>query len=368
MKKRSMSVVRLLLLLAVLSACEPEQSPPPVLETFDEAVSQESTADAHQLSVDLWALTQELLKQSVSEASFLDASIQTFLQQPTAENLAVARQQWHSSVEAFQRVQPLLFLPSQSDDTRDAMLLSMAQWPFYPGFIDSYGGYTDSGIVNAIDTPLSLPLVMQYHQQYESSELLLGFYPMAYLLWGENTSRLLSDFEAVTELPDGLDSALLKVSQLPQNRRRQLLRLQSEWLVLSLNARYDSHVAGDWLRAYEALLPRERIRLMTNSLLASLNTLFNLQQEAYDLPPLLQQHQYASWLQTLSNIERYYFDHGLAAYWLIAEERILAEQLFTWLLEDDWQASHHGNVSNRLRSLITLITPDANALVVDDVK
>lgn len=346
--------------LILLFGCEQKKTPsvpysePEAIVT--EPILTETVVDTYQLSNAIWALGRKVAFEALEEANGLETAIQVLLSQPSAENLVAARKQWQVSLSAFYRAQPFLFIGI--DNGPVAKNATVAHWPFYPGFIDSYGQYRDSGLVNAIDTPLNLSVVRQYHQQYEANELLLGFYPIAYLLWSEYEPRPVDDFTAVTSAPATLSNEAIKLTQLPQNRRRQLLRLQSEWLLIDIKTLYD---AWDIKAADQSLLPEQRLRIITDSLLLSLKSILLQQGENSGLPgQFVQQHK--TGMQTvLSNLQPYYFDVGLAKYWLNPEERILAQQ---WLM--DLQDSETVVEDKKMQMLVELLSPDTPQTAVKD--
>jgi len=345
----------LLFAVLILVACEQKSPELEALEQPSPAID-DNGVNSFQLSQELWQIGQAAAIEALDAASALEKAIQSLLSEPNESTLAAARLQWQVSLDAFYRAQPYLMMGANLADDKSR---SLAHWPFYPGFIDSYGPYRDSGLINAIDTPLNLSAVRQYHQQYEANELVLGFYPMAYLLWSEyQPPRPVEDFLPLMNTPAVLSDEGVKLTQLPQNRRRQMLRLQSEWLLIDIKSLYDrwAVIAADEL----PLAPR-RLRMITDSLLLSLEGMLLQLDQGDNLPRQFIAQQQAGMQAKLVNIQSYYIDTGLAEFWLLPEEQ---EPLQRLLIE--MQDSASGISSDALIQLIDWITPDATKAVVKD--
>lgn len=348
----SLKIAVLTCALLSLLACEQDVSVPST-PALNEVLppGQEQTLDTYQMSTQLWQVGQEALFIALGEVNRLHNAIDALLSDPSDASLTLAREQWQKAFTAFARSRPLLQtgLIDEGSDPQS----TIAHWPFYPGFIDSFGPYRDSGIVNAIDTPLSSRLVRTYHQQFEENELLLGFYPIAYLLWSEYEPRSAADFLPLTKSSANYKAASVKLTQLPQNRRRQLLRLQSEWLLLDVKALYDSWVEGELHQAYHQQLPDERLRVITDSLLLSLEGMLVSTAESAGLPTRFVQNNTANRYAMVADVGRYYFEYRLADYWLTVEERERAQLLLSQLQQpgtEDWPI--------KVRTFIALLSPD----------
>lgn len=338
----------LLLFVLILSACEQKTPELPPLEEPTPIVD-DSGLNTYQLNSELLKRGQAATTEALDAANALDLAIVQLLNEPTEANLIAARLQWQLSIDAFYKAQPYFMVGVDASGGENNS--SVAHWPFYPGFIDSYGPYRDSGVINAIDSPLTLNTVQRYHQQYDDSELLLGFYPIAYLLWSEYQPRPAEDFVALMDIPAAMTDEDIKITQLPQNRRRQMLRLQSEWLLMELKT-FSQRWAN--FAANESLLPTARIRSITDSLLLSLESMLQQIDEGTSLPrQFIRQHQGGVKSQ-IANIPAYYLDSGLAEYWLLAEEQIQVQQLLAEL-----QASEEGITGESLQTLINWIRPDS---------
>ena len=338
----------------LLLACEAKQAPEEtelndIIPSVDEKV-----LDTFDLSNRLWQSGQEELFVALEEMDRLNTAIDGLLNQPTEASLTIAREQWLNAYLAFAKARPLLSIePSATFKQR---LSQIIHWPFYPGFIDSFGPYREGGIVNAIDTPLNSAKVRDFHQQFEANELLLGFYPLGYLLWGEYEGRSAKDFVAQIESSPHLNEASVKLTQLPQNRRRQLLRLQSEWLLFDIKSFYDER-SGDMKLAFRNRLPDERLRAITDSIILSLEGMLILDSEPVVLPPRFKEFYVTYQSEIIAGVEQFYLQEGLANYWLDDQEQSSVQQLFAQLKQNN-KDSETIDWSMSLEQLIRYLSPD----------
>lgn len=225
----------LFLLLIAAIGCE-EQKP----STAEQSAPQQQTdlpqvTEAANLAV--WQQGDVLLQHSRDQIGALRTATQQFLANPKDLQLAALKTQWHkahNSLLAFSYLfavadaQPGLFVQLETRRER------LDGWPIQPGYLDYYDVYTHSGLVNDIAVPVTAKALRAAHQQFDSSDLTLGFHPIAYLLWGENGQRPISDFQPQQSPPVPADSAAGDIPQLqdlPNNRRRALLGLMAELLV-----------------------------------------------------------------------------------------------------------------------------------------
>lgn len=339
----------------LLLACEAKQTPPEETELNDIIPSiDEQVLDTFDLSNRLWQSGQDALFAALEETDRFNTAIDELLNQPSEESLTLAREQWLNAYLAFAKARPLLSIESSA--TFKQRLSQIIHWPFYPGFIDSFGPYRESGIVNAIDTPLNSAKVRDFHQQFEANELLLGFYPLGYLLWGEYEGRSAKDFVAQIESNPHLNEASVKLTQLPQNRRRQLLRLQSEWLLFDIKSLYDER-NGEMKLAFQERLPDERLRAITDSIILSLEGMLISDSDPVVLPPRFREFYVVYQTEIIAGVEQLYWQEGLANYWLDDEEQSSAQQLFAQLKQNN-EYSENIDWSTSVEQLIRYLSPD----------
>lgn len=216
--------------LSFLASCsdstEPRQKP------IDNPV--QLTDDLETINRHFWAQMQADT-QSVSESiDLLVKETDAFLKQTTASNLLKAQQHWH---EAEKKTHHLVLLKLISDSSPEPLLIFRQLYfrlfakPIQPGFLDRIGDYAFSGLVYDIGFPLSEKSLQQQHGLTSDEELVLGLYAIEFMLFGESHSRSVHDYEAQTALNQAnLKHGLQSIDEIPNNRRRRLLALQTQML------------------------------------------------------------------------------------------------------------------------------------------
>jgi putative iron-regulated protein len=236
---------------------------------------------ADDLADSLWLKSQEYLDTTYARANDLQKAISRLLANPDASSLLFAQQQWHSTMAAYEKLSPLLYLEHQQTqpntgldkdnrgqkDKKDTALVAInlgtdtlvggkntinnlldveesrnkiAAWPIQPGYLDSYGSHTHSGIVNDITLLIEPHTIRSQHLITDREEVTLGIYAIEYLLFGDKDYKNKKDtrftrFINVSKLPKALAQAGLLIDELPNNRRRALIELQSRLLVNDIN-------------------------------------------------------------------------------------------------------------------------------------
>ena len=170
----------------------------------------------------------------------LQSQVAIFLDDPTAASINNLRSAWrmaHSAYELTTLHQYFANLVLSDEESLRLFQLQyrMNHWPILPGYIDYVEGFADSGIVQDITVPLSIPSLQEQHGVFDLAEASLGFHVIEFLLWGENLDKLsprpVSDYQVVTQLGPIQVEEGLELNQLSNNRRRQLLLLNTQSLV-----------------------------------------------------------------------------------------------------------------------------------------
>lgn len=183
----------------------------------------------------LWQLnsqTIKLLNQSVKD---LKVTIDSFLKNPTDKNLSTARIQWIESAMLLRRYQFSsqlgAALPVRLNEIRESYYRIGAS-PILPGYIDSFGAYQYSGLVNDMSIPLTAENLTEQHGLTDSGEAVLGLYAMEFLLFGEQQNRTAKDFSQASQLTSKqVEQGYKNTDELAVNRRRKLLAMQGQLLV-----------------------------------------------------------------------------------------------------------------------------------------
>ncbi len=213
-----------------------------------------------------WQQGAEWLSEAQSHCQALHEQIQTFLATPTQPLLDGARAHWHECHNHWHRLDPLLALADSNPGLfgdLDRVRFAIDAHPLQPGYLDAIEGYPYSGIVNDITLNITARTLRDQHGLTDDSDVVLGLHALEFLLWGEKGERPVEDFLHQTEPRDEQLSAELTEGQLPNNRRRELLRLISQLLQDDLEATRERWLDSEdrWSRTYRNLHPTSRVAL-----------------------------------------------------------------------------------------------------------
>lgn len=186
-------------------------------------------ADAEILARQLWQQSFEKLNLVSEEAAQLQTTIKVLLNNTDEAALTKAQSQWQKVFVLYQELLPFLFIEHPLlSQTLANWRYQLAAWPLQPGYLDSYDVYIQSGIVNDINQAITVTLLRQQNGRTDIEEVVIGLYAIEYLLWGDKPRLSPKRFRSQSKVPLALEQAGLKISELPNNRRRLLLKLQAE--------------------------------------------------------------------------------------------------------------------------------------------
>lgn len=187
---------------------------------------------------ELWDKAMSWLGQAYQQAEQLHAAVNALLAAPSPQNLELAQQQWLKAAAAYERFYIFTRLGLVQPKSHLALLDhhgNLAAWPVQPGFLDAFGEYPRSGIVFDVDLPITEVQLRRQHGLTDASDVALGLYALHFGLFGEVGVR---DLSSLTESPEltqlQRDEGYIHAKELPNNRRRELLRLQTELLKADL--------------------------------------------------------------------------------------------------------------------------------------
>lgn len=220
---------------AMLAGCEPKsadrraESPVSVLQPLPVVTPASST-------LALWEQQQQQIDTALQHAEQLHQSIAELLHAPTAEQLATTRTAWQQTVEAFEPLATIDRLArKQPHPTWQALanqFSRIAAWPSRLGYLDDNGIHGATGLIFDLDTPISAEEIRHQHRLTGDYDLTTGLYPIGQILMGYGASRDAEVFNVVATLTDALRvKGFERVQEVPSNRRRQLIELQSTLLL-----------------------------------------------------------------------------------------------------------------------------------------
>lgn len=173
------------------------------------------------------------------ELDLFRQEVSRLLSSPSAQNLNAARATWSSAHTVYEQTALHRYFISNSSPEDTALELfqlqySMNQWPVVAGYIDSVSGYESGGIVHDVNVEISQESLQQQHGLFDVAEATLGFHVIEFLLWGEpftTSTRSIDDFIQLNQLTSVQIESGMNVSQLGNNRRREILELTVELLI-----------------------------------------------------------------------------------------------------------------------------------------
>jgi putative iron-regulated protein len=175
-----------------------------------------------------------MYQDSLTTAVKLDSAINLFLNAPSADSLAAARQAWLEARVPYSQTEVCRFY----DGPIDQIETKVNSWPIDENYIDYVAGNPQAGIINdpAKFPLLSRELIISLNEKEGKKNISAGFHAVEFLLWGQGTgptepgNRPWSDY-----------------AQDAQNapRRRQYLRIVSALLVEHLQSVVDAWSQGN---------------------------------------------------------------------------------------------------------------------------
>lgn len=230
------------------------------------APAPEDNRPLRQATESAWQQADTQLTQCQQDTHKLNQSIDTLLALMDDTSLNEAKSAWHTSHNCVQQLTPFLLLGDVSPGLFGPMrqlAFNVDAWPIQPGYLDYFDVYPHSGIVNDIAVPLTATALRAQHGFSDNSDVSLGFHAIAYLLWGEEGKRPATDFIADGTVTEKQQASGLTPVDLPNSRRRTLLKLQGQLLLDDLNTlQQQLHPATNTLSlAYQRLSPQSRLQL-----------------------------------------------------------------------------------------------------------
>ncbi len=241
-------------------------------------------AEADSLATDLWQTGLKEYIAMLEYAEQLKKEIDSLLDQPDAKSLLSAQKQWQLTFTHYQRMLPFLFIDDITTSVNSGVIknlselrFALAAWPLQPGYLDSYGPYLQSGIVNDITVAINANTVRKQNGRTDPEEVTLGLHAMEFLLWGDKEKASADRFQQQDKVPLALEKAGLQKHELPNNRRRKLLELQSQLFISDIKTLIQQwQTNGPLTIAFQQLSPSKKLYSISSSVEASINQLQKL--------------------------------------------------------------------------------------------
>lgn len=179
------------------------------------------TADAT-AQIDAYiALVSASYEKSAASAKLLEAAVEKFLADPTAESLNAARVAWVQARPDYLKTEAFRFYGSPIDDVEG----KINAWPMNEAFIDYVDGKPDSGLINSKTVEITAASITTLNQQQDDADVSLGWHAVEFLLWGQDLS---------TTGPGNRPHTDYIAAQGNNDRRRAYLSVSTKMLVQEL--------------------------------------------------------------------------------------------------------------------------------------
>jgi len=228
----------------------------------------------------VWQAAGQTLSRCAEVAINLNDAIDNFIASPRKASLLKAQEAWKIAALEQRKLLAFRYIALAQANKLQAMVESyfrIAAWPIQPGSLDSWGPYLYSGLVHDIGSPLSKENLLQLHGQVDSENATLGYYALEYMLFGYKGQRSVEDYQAQSSLDaEHKERGFKSVSELPNNRRRSLLQLQSDLLVNEIQGmlnKWNSPNMDSYNKVWDSISSREKYLAAKYSLENSLASL-----------------------------------------------------------------------------------------------
>ncbi len=199
---------------------------------------------------------------SLDLARQLQAAIETFLKNPSPENLAAARQAWIDCREPYMQSEIGRFY----DGPIDGIEGFINAWPIDENYLDYTVAAPDAGIINQVAAfpQITQSVIVGANEKEGEKTVSTGFHAIEYLLWGQD---LYADSPGRRPYTDYIDSST--GPGLHAARRREYLHLLAELLVEQLkviNIQWAQNDPSNYRSRFLSLSPDEALAKIFNGL------------------------------------------------------------------------------------------------------
>lgn len=128
---------------------------------------------------------------SLESAQELDSLIDTFVAEPTEENLDATKEQWLAARDDYGVTEAFRFYggPIDNEETGPEGLINA--WPMDEAYVDYVEGDDDAGIINDPDTypTIDAELIESLNEAGGETNISSGWHAIEFLLWGQDLSE-----------------------------------------------------------------------------------------------------------------------------------------------------------------------------------
>ncbi len=229
--------------LAVAPGCARESGAAPD-ETRARSIAEHYAEGAHRS----YALAAE-------SADALASAVKSFVGEPTASSLAVARKSWIKAHRTYSLTEVFRFYDGPIDNPTSGPEGMINAWPLDEAYIDYVDGDDGAGIINKPELypEITTNLLVSMNEKDGEKNISTGFHAVEFLLWGQDKS---------TSGPGERSVADYDASNPRAERRSRYLQLTSQLLARHLRAVADEWKPGEanYRAAFTAAPPQDALR------------------------------------------------------------------------------------------------------------
>jgi putative iron-regulated protein len=124
---------------------------------------------------------------ALQKAEALDAELEAFVADPSAERFEAAKEAWLAAREPYGQTEVYRFYAGPIDDA-DGPEALMNAWPMDEAFIDYVRSRPNAGIINNPEEypEITPELLMELNEQDSEESISTGFHAIEFLLWGQD--------------------------------------------------------------------------------------------------------------------------------------------------------------------------------------
>jgi len=218
-----------------LSGCSKEDQPSPQKTATTEEASLEESGPLHQKNLSSLA---DLSFRQTTEVLHLShqfhISINKLLSAPSADALSAAQQAYKPLLSQWVKSLPYINMTALTS-TGAPLMNRIEKLPMLPGYLDQLPEYPFSGLVHDIMVPIDPNTLNLMHSLADDEQVIFGLSAIEFILFDHFEQDHYKKFIPQESLPAEEAEQEVTLKQLPNNRRRALLSLQTNQLVEDLS-------------------------------------------------------------------------------------------------------------------------------------
>jgi putative iron-regulated protein len=163
---------------------------------------------------------------ALASAKTLQAAIDAFLANPSAESLQAAQKSWRAAREFYGQTEAYRFYGGPIDDDNGPEGRLNA-WPMDESYVDSVEGADGGGLINDRGFAITKASVTDSNERGGEENIATGYHAIEFLLWGQDKSETGPGNRSYADFVDGKTPNA--------DRRRQYLKVITDLLIDDLD-------------------------------------------------------------------------------------------------------------------------------------